>query len=101
MPERLNKLVNEIRAFTAPERPFFMHVFCLNWFLTPTQLAELKAMLGDEYVVVRPDHLCMLYRKALGGNKKLALTKKTKKTKMPLLKLREGDFCCNENFQKL
>ena len=66
MPERLNKLVNEIRAFTAPERPFFMHVFCLNWFLTPTQLAELKAMLGDEYVVVRPDHLCILYRKALG-----------------------------------
>jgi len=66
MEERLNKLANEIRAFTAPERPFFMHVFCLNWFLRPTHLAELKTMLGDEYVVVRPDHLCMLYRKAMG-----------------------------------
>lgn len=58
-------MINEIRRWTPPQRPVFLHVFLANW-LTSLDMAEnIVKGLGPEYVVVRPDQLPRLYQQSL------------------------------------
>lgn len=55
-------MVNEIKRWTPPQRPAFLHVFLANW-LTHLGMAENIAKgLGPEFVAVRPDQLVLLFQ---------------------------------------
>lgn len=57
-------MVNEIKRWTPPQRPAFLHVFLANW-LTSLDMAEgIVKGLGNEYVPVRPDQLGPLYQQS-------------------------------------
>lgn len=72
--ERITRMVNEISAMTPPTRPAFLHVFVWNWGFDLEMLNEVAKRLGSEYVLVRPDHLALLYRDWLSQQKLLART---------------------------
>ncbi|HLN02152.1 MAG TPA: GxGYxYP domain-containing protein [Bryobacteraceae bacterium] len=60
-------MVNEIKRWTPPQRPAFLHVFLANW-LTSLDMAEgIVKGLGSEYVPVRPDQLGPLYQQSRSG----------------------------------
>lgn len=60
-------MVNEIKRWTPPRRPAFLHVFLANW-LTSLDMAEgIINELGSEYVPVRPDQLGPLYQQSRSG----------------------------------
>ena len=60
-------MINEIRRWTPPQRPAFLHVFLANW-LTSLDMAEgIVQGLGSEYQPVRPDQLGPLYRQFRSG----------------------------------
>ncbi len=63
--ERVRRLAAEIRSYTPPERPAFMHFFVLNWFADLALLKEVVDALGPDYVPVRHDHLAELYKQYL------------------------------------
>lgn len=69
--ERINRMVNEIRAMTPSTRPAFLHVFVWNWGFDLETLYEVAKRLGNDYVPVRPDHLAQLYRHWLSQQKLL------------------------------
>lgn len=48
------------------QAPLFVGIAPLAWDMTPTDLAEVAASLGTDYVVVRGDHFFDLAREALG-----------------------------------
>ena len=57
-------MINEITAWTPPQRPAFLFVFLANW-LTNMEMAEnIVKSLGSAYVAVRPDQLVSLYRQS-------------------------------------
>ncbi len=62
--QHVQMMVDELRQFTPPTRPAFLHAFVINWFFCPDMLAEVAQRLGPEYVPVRPDHLAELYLEA-------------------------------------
>lgn len=62
--ERLADLVQQVKMLTPSKRPAFLHLFVLNWFADLPLLRDLQRRLGDEYVVVRPNHLAQLYLQA-------------------------------------
>jgi len=72
--ERINRMVNEIKAMTPTTRPAFLHVFVWNWGFDLEMLSEVAKRLGSEYVPVRPDHLALLYREWLAQQKLLVRT---------------------------
>jgi hypothetical protein len=60
-------MIHEIRRWTPPQRPAFLHVFLANW-LTSLDMAEAIVQgLGAEYVPVRPDQLGPLYQQSRSG----------------------------------
>lgn len=60
-------MINEIKRWTPPQRPAFLHVFLANW-LTSLDMAEgIVKGLGSEYVPVRPDQLGPLYHQSQSG----------------------------------
>ena len=60
-------MVNEIKRWTPPQRPAFLHVFLANW-LTSLDMAEgIVKGLGTEYLPVRPDQLGPLYQESRSG----------------------------------
>jgi hypothetical protein len=60
-------MLDDLRAYTPPTRPAFMHAFvqCYPW--TPTRLQQVLEQLGPEYVPVRADELGRLWAEA--GNR--------------------------------
>jgi hypothetical protein len=56
-------MVNEIKRWTPPQRPCFLHVFLANWLTTMEMAENIVRGLGDEYVVVRPDQLPLLCKR--------------------------------------
>lgn len=50
-------------ALADAPRPAFVHVFALNWNVSPGDLAALDAQLGDGYVIVSPEQLVALFRR--------------------------------------
>jgi hypothetical protein len=60
-------MINEIRRWTPPERPAFLHVFLANWLTSLDMAVNILKGLGPEYVVVRPDQLPRLYRQSLAS----------------------------------
>ncbi len=59
-------MINEIRRWTPPRRPAFLHVFLANWLTTMDMAANIVRGLGEEYVAVRPDQLALLHRRSNG-----------------------------------
>lgn len=59
-------MINEIKRWTPPQRPAFLHVFLANWLTSMEMAANIATGLGSEYVAVRPDQLGPLYRQTLG-----------------------------------
>ncbi len=60
-------MINEIKRWTPPQRPCFLHVFLANWLTTMEMAENIVRGLGNEYVVVRPDQLPQLYRRFTGS----------------------------------
>jgi len=60
-------MINEVKRWTPPQRPAFLHVFLANWLTTMEMATNIARGLGPEYVAVRPDQLGPLYRQSLGG----------------------------------
>ena len=60
-------MINEIKRWTPPQRPGFLHVFLANWLTTMEMATNIARRLGPEYVAVRPDQLGPLYRQSLGA----------------------------------
>ncbi|MFB3826065.1 MAG: GxGYxYP domain-containing protein [Bryobacteraceae bacterium] len=56
--------VADIRRFTVPRRPAFVHVSLTNWAVAIKAVVEIERALGGEYRVVRPDQMAALYRLA-------------------------------------
>jgi hypothetical protein len=63
--EKIALTVAQLREFTPPERPAFVHAFVWNWGADLGWLAEAQRRLGPDYVAVRPDHFAALGRQAL------------------------------------
>ncbi len=59
--EQIASLVAQIRAATPADRPAYMHLFGLNWFLDLPMLQEVTRRLGPDYCIVRPDQLAAYY----------------------------------------
>jgi hypothetical protein len=59
-------MLDEIRRFTPPTRPAFMHVFLANWLSHMAMADEIAAKLGPDYIAVRPDQLVALYKASRG-----------------------------------
>jgi hypothetical protein len=59
-------MVNQIKQWTPPERPTFLHVFLANWVLHTEMAENIVKALGPGYVAVRPDQLVDLYQQARG-----------------------------------
>ena len=57
-------LVDEIRRNTPKCRPDFIYVHALSWSYHPSDLMQVAAQLGDEYVPVSPGDLADLYTAA-------------------------------------
>jgi hypothetical protein len=65
--DAVSYMINEIKRWTPPQRPAFLHVFLANW-LTSLDMAEgIVRGLGSEYVPVRPDQLGPLYQQSRSG----------------------------------
>lgn len=60
-------MINEIKRWTPPRRPVFLHVFLANWLTSMEMATNIAAGLGPEYVAVRPDQLGILYRQSLAA----------------------------------
>lgn len=60
-------MINEIKRWTPPQRPAFLHVFLANWLTTLDMAEEIVQGLGSEYVPVRPDQLGPLYQQSRNG----------------------------------
>jgi len=60
-------MINEIKRWTPPQRPAFLHVFLANWLTTMEMATNIAKGLGPEYQAVRPDQLGVLYRQSLGA----------------------------------
>jgi hypothetical protein len=60
-------MINEIKRWTPPPRPAFLHVFLANWLTTMEMATSIARGLGPEYVAVRPDQLGPLYRQSRGS----------------------------------
>lgn len=60
-------MVNEIKRWTPPQRPAFLHVFLANWLTSMEMAANIARALGPEYVAVRPDQLALLYKQSAGA----------------------------------
>ena len=58
--ECARKIAETVRANTPKERPGFMHVCLVNWFVTPTAIHRAAEMLGAEYVPVLPSQMAEL-----------------------------------------
>jgi len=66
-PEEARELlVREIRQFTPPERPAFMHVFVQCYPCSPSLLKQVLVEVGPDYVPVLPEQLADLYKAARG-----------------------------------
>jgi GxGYxYP putative glycoside hydrolase C-terminal domain/GxGYxYP third domain/GxGYxYP_N second domain/GxGYxYP_N 1st domain len=63
--ERIAEMVSDVRRMTPAQRPAFLHVFLLNWFVDLRLIQETLKQLGPEYVAVRPDHLAELWRQEM------------------------------------
>lgn len=63
--KQIAEVVRQIRSIDVTERPAFLHLFALNWFIDLPMLQEVSQRLGPDYVVVRPDHLAALCRKEM------------------------------------
>ncbi|MBC7329343.1 hypothetical protein H5T88_03190 [bacterium] len=61
--QQIANIVSQVRSITPSQRPAFLNVFICNWFFDISMLDEIVQLLGDDYVVVRPDHLGQLYKK--------------------------------------
>jgi hypothetical protein len=55
----------EVRAATpAGRRPAFLHLFAINWWSKPSDLAAMMAALGDDYVACTPNQFVDLWRQS-------------------------------------
>ena len=59
------KLAEAVRANAPKERPAFMHVCLVNWFHSPSVVAEAARLLGDEFVPVLPSQMFSLLKHRL------------------------------------
>jgi hypothetical protein len=55
--------VKRIRARTPTDRPAFLFAGVNGFCIGPNEIARILQRLGPDYVAVRPDELCYLYRK--------------------------------------
>jgi hypothetical protein len=60
-------MIEEIKRWTPPQRPAFLHVSLPNWLRRMDMAVNIAKGLGPEYVAVRPDQLVSLYRQSRGG----------------------------------
>lgn len=63
--QQVASLVQQIKAFTPPQRPAFLHLFIWNWGASLPVFQQVLKELGPGYVAVRPDQLGALYREYL------------------------------------
>jgi len=60
------KILDDVKAQWDGKSPLFVSLGLLAWSLTPSDIAELQASLGSEYVAVRADQYFSLIRSANG-----------------------------------
>ncbi len=65
-------MIEEIRKWTPPQRPAFIHVFLANWLSQIGMAENIAKGLGSEYVAVRPDQLAEMYE-PFGGRRSSAV----------------------------
>ena len=58
------ELADAIRQKAPKERPVFMHVMMVNWFMSPTVAMQAMRNLGPDYVAVLPSEIFALVREA-------------------------------------
>ena len=65
--EILRFMIDDIKRWTPPQRPAFLHGFLADWLRDLSMATQIAKGLGAEYVAVRPDQLLDLYRQSSGG----------------------------------
>ncbi|MFQ3549521.1 MAG: GxGYxYP domain-containing protein [Armatimonadota bacterium] len=61
---RAKQIVEQIKSFVTDERPLFMHVPLVNWYITPTAIVKATELLGNEYMPILPSEAVALYHEA-------------------------------------
>lgn len=64
--DNVAKTVEGIREATPEQRPAFLHIFVINWWNTPEDLARVMEQLGDDYVACTASQFVDLWRQSQG-----------------------------------
>ena len=62
--ECARQIAGSVQRNTPKDKPAFVHVCLVNWFVTPTAIAKAAEILGDAYVPVLPSEIVDLYHQA-------------------------------------
>lgn len=67
--QQIDYIVSQIKDIEPDRKPAFMHVFICNWFWDLPMIQKVIDKLGDDYVVVAPDHLAALCKQDMEERK--------------------------------